>query len=325
MKKLALVVCVGSLLAFTSATPPISAQSPAPSDATAQSPAPARFEVVSVKASAPADPSNPATLIPQIAPAPDGSLRIANLPLRLLVRVAYNVDDENIIGGPEWQTSQRWDINARAEAGGPTGEDAMRERMRGLLADRFKVKTHTETREMNVSALVLANKDGKLGPNLKPSTADCSNQQEEAAKLAQEVQKNPANALALMQQVKCGVIPVPQVGTGGAPQIMIRGLGQDMTVAVKLIQQLLGKPVVDKTGLTGKYDFEMEMPLDPELLRRVAGQIGVNLPPGASNIPAYDGPALTTILKDRLGLTLDSQKAQVPVVVIDSAEMPAAD
>jgi uncharacterized protein (TIGR03435 family) len=81
---------------------------------------------------------------------------------------------------------------------------------------------------------------------------------------------------------------------------------------------------VDKTGLTGTYDFEMEMPLDAEMLTRVARQIGVNLPVGG-NLPQYDGPALGTILQERLGLKLDSQKAPIEVLVIDSAEMPAAD
>ena len=66
------------------------------------------------------------------------------------------------------------------------------------------------------------------------------------------------------------------------------------------------------------------MPLDLEMMRRVAGQSGIALPVGG-NLPQYDGPALTTILQDRLGLKLDSQKAPVSVLVIDSAEKPAAD
>jgi uncharacterized protein (TIGR03435 family) len=84
--------------------------------------------------------------------------------------------------------------------------------------------------------------------------------------------------------------------------------------------------VVDKTGLTGLYDFELELPLDMEILRRIAGQSGINLPAGPQQaLPQYDGPAMTTILSDRLGLKLDSQKAPVDVIVIDSAEMPTAD
>jgi len=118
-----------------------------------------------------------------------GSIRATNLPLRLLVRAAYKLEDDQIIGGPPWQLSSKFDITAKPEDGAVVSEDALRERLKALLADRFKLKTHTETREMTVSALMLARPDGKLGPNLKPSTADCSNAQEEAQKLAEEIRR----------------------------------------------------------------------------------------------------------------------------------------
>jgi uncharacterized protein (TIGR03435 family) len=319
MNKLTLAVCLGAVLTVAST----------PEHALAQAPTttPLAFEVVSIKKSAPPDPADPRTLIPQMVPSPNGSIRAKNFALRLLIRTAYKLDDEQIVGGPDWQLSDKFDINANAPADGTMTEDSLRERLRTLLADRFKLKTHMETREFNVSALVLADKDGKLGPNLKPSTADCSNQAEQAAaaqKVAQEAQRNPAGALAAMAQLKCGIIPMPQIGTGGAPTIMLKGMGQPIANMVKVINQLLGRSVVDKTGLTGTYDFEMEMPLDAEMLTRVARQIGVNLPVGG-NLPQYDGPALGTILQERLGLKLDSQKAPIEVLVIDSAEMPAAD
>jgi len=206
-------------------------------------------------------------------------------------------------------------------------EDALRERIKALLADRFKLKTHTESREMNVSALMLARADGKLGPNLKPSTADCSNAAAEAQKLTDEIRRNPANALAAMAEVKCGIVPLPKPGAnGGPPQLTVRGMGQPMSSLVSMVTQFTGRQVVDKTGLTGNYDFELELPLDMEILRRIAGQAGITLPAGpAPNAPQYDGPAMTTILSERLGLKLDSQKLPVDVLVIDSAEMPAAD
>jgi uncharacterized protein (TIGR03435 family) len=182
-------------------------------------------------------------------------------------------------------------------------------------------------RDMSVSALTLAHADGKLGPNLKPSTADCSNAQAEAQKLAEEVRRNPGGALAAMAQIKCGIVPVPTPGANGAPpQLMVRGMGQPIANLVSLVTQFVGRQVIDKTGLTGLYDFELELPLDVEVLRRIAGQSGINLPVGAAaNLPQYDGPALTTIISERLGLKLDSQKAPVEVLVIDSAEMPVAD
>jgi uncharacterized protein (TIGR03435 family) len=187
---------------------------------------------------------------------------------------------------------------------------------------------HTEQREQTVSALVMARSDGRLGPNLKPSTADCSTAAADAAKAAEEIRRNPANAQAVIAQIKCGIVPVPTPGAaGGPPQLRIRGMGQPIGNMISLLTQLTGRRVIDKTGLTGLYDFEMEMPLDPEMLRRVAGQAGMNVPPGpaGANLPQYDGPAIGTILQDRLGLKLDSQKSNVDVLVIDAAEMPAAD
>ena len=299
----------------------------APASLRAQAPAPLTFEVASIKLSAPPDPSNPMTMVPMMLPGAGGSIRATNIPLRLMVRAAYKVEDEQIVGGPPWQLSAKFDITAKPEDGAVATEDALRERLKALLADRFKLKVHTEQRELNVSALVVARSDGKLGPNLKPSTADCSNAQAEAQKMAEEIRRNPANAAAAMAQIKCGIVPVPTPGAAGAPpQLMIRGMGQPIANLVSLVTQFTGRQVVDKTGLTGLYDFEVELPLDMEILRRIAGQAGINLPAGpTANIPQYDGPAMTTILNDRLGLKLDSQKAPVDVVVIDSAEMPAAD
>jgi len=292
----------------------------------AQAPKPPTFEVASVKPSAPPDPANPIGGVPMLLPGAGGAIRATNLPLRLLIRAAYKVEDEQIIGGPPWQLSSKFDITAKPEDGAVATEDAMRERLKALLVDRFKLKTHSETREMNVSALVLAHQDGKLGPNLKPSTADCSNAAAEAQKMGEEIRRNPAGAAAAMAQIKCGVVPVPTPGANGAPpKLMVRGMGQPISTLASLVTQFAGQQVVDKTGLTGTYDFEIELPLDMEILRRIAGQAGVNLPAGPQALPQYDGPAMTTILSERLGLKLDSQKTAVAVLVIDSAEVPTAD
>jgi uncharacterized protein (TIGR03435 family) len=297
-----------------------------PTTVLAQAPAPLTFEVASVKPSAPPDPTNPITMVPMMLPGAGGAVRGTNLPLRLLIRAAYKVEDEQIVGGPPWQLSAKFDITAKPADGAVATEEALRERLKTLLADRFKLKMHTETREMSTSALVMARSDGTLGPNLKPSTADCSNQIEEAQKLGEEVRRNPANALAVMAKMKCGIMPVPTPGNPGSPpRVMVRGLGQPIANLASVVTQFAGQQVVDKSGLTGLYDFEFELPMDPEMLRRAASQAGINLPPGQAQAPQYDGPAIATILSEQLGLKLDSQKAAVEVLVIDSAEMPAAD
>jgi uncharacterized protein (TIGR03435 family) len=316
MNKLAPAVRFGIIVALASA----------PAWLQAQSPAPLTFEVASIKPSAPPDPANPLSLVPMMVPGANGAIRGTNVPLRLLIRAAYRLEDDQVIGGPPWQLSAKFDITAKPEDGAVATEDALRTRLKGLLTDRFKLKTHSEKREMTVSALTMR-EEGKLGPNLKVSTADCSNAQADAQKAAEEIRRNPANALTAISQIKCGIVPVPTPGANGAPpQLMVRGMGQPIANLVSLLTQFTGRQVVDKTGLTGNYDFEIELPLDPEILRRIAGQAGINLPAGPQpNLPAYDGPAMTTIIGERLGLKLDSQKTQMDVLVIDSAEMPTAD
>ena len=162
MKTLALAF-VGIWL--TVAGSAMQAQTPSPSPA---------FEVVSVKPSNPS-PNNPFGMIPMVRPQGNGGLSATNVPLRLLVRMAYGLQDFQIEGGPSWQLSQRFDIVAKAEEGFTGGQQAMMPMVKTLLADRFKLKAHTETREMPVSVLMIAREDGKLGPHLKPSTSDCSN------------------------------------------------------------------------------------------------------------------------------------------------------
>ena len=143
-------------------------------------PSPA-FEVASVKPSSP-NSSSPFGGFPIIIPAPNGRLTATNVPLRLLVRMAYSVQDFQIDGGPSWQMSQRFDITAKAEDGTAATMQPLLPMLKTLLADRFKLKVHTETRELPVFALVIAREDGKLGPSLKPSTSDCSSAQAENQK-----------------------------------------------------------------------------------------------------------------------------------------------
>src|ERR1044072_8116316 len=111
---------------------------------------PPAFEVVSVKPSSP-NSSSPLGMIPMVMPAPNGRLTATNVPLRVLVRMAYGVQDFQIDGGPSWQLSQRFDITAKAEDGSPATMTAMLPMLKTLLAERFKLKVHSETREMPVS------------------------------------------------------------------------------------------------------------------------------------------------------------------------------
>jgi uncharacterized protein (TIGR03435 family) len=266
-------------------------------------PAPiAMFEVVSVKISDPAR-TSVAAMVPLIRPQPGGRLSAINAPLRTLVQVAYGVEDFQVAGGgPSWQMSQRFDIVAKAGNANATLPD-MLPMLRALLADRFKLRVHTEMREMATSALVVDRSDRTLGPNLAPSTIDCSN-------AAADARKGTA-------QVPCGVRPFGENGGFG-----ISGKGQPIAVLARLLSQIVGNVVQDKTGLIGLYDFELSF--DPAIFMNRAAQAGVSLPAGVSP-PPTDSPALLTALHEQLGLELERQRSPVQVIVIDSADMPVPD
>jgi uncharacterized protein (TIGR03435 family) len=104
---------------------------------------------------------------------------------------------------------------------------------------------------------------------------------------------------------------------------MMRGDGQEMKQIVEILSQFTGRAVRDKTGLTGRYDFAMK--LDLQMLLALAKRMGANVPAAAANIPQSDGSSLTTALNEQLGLKLESTRAPVDVVVIDSVEAPVAD
>jgi uncharacterized protein (TIGR03435 family) len=315
MKK-RVVVGVVLALAIAGASAFAHAQSPA---------APASFEVASVK---PSDPNASGVLgsMPSMRPQGAGGIAISNTPLRLLVRMAYGLQDFQIVGGPSWQMSSKFDISAKAPEGTTKGTQDLLPMMKTLLADRFKIKTHTETRELPIYALVLARSDGKLGPALKPSSSDCSDPTA-AQKRAEDLAKGGgANLLSMMakgETIPCMIMPAinPSNPSGG---FGLRGNGQAMTAVTQFLTQITGRIVQDKTGLTGLYDFELKF--DPQVLMAMLPQLGINVPAAATaNLPPPDSPALLDALPEQLGLKLDSQRGPVEVLVIDSAEMPQPD
>src|SRR5262249_29255683 len=125
----------------------------------------AAFEVASIKANKSGDGRV------MVAMPPTGRFTATNVPIRLLVQNSYGLQPFQIVGGPSWMTSDRFDIVAKAPDG--FTPDQFRPMVRNLLADRFKLKAHVETREMPTYALIVARADGKLGPKLTPSKTDC--------------------------------------------------------------------------------------------------------------------------------------------------------
>jgi uncharacterized protein (TIGR03435 family) len=313
---------------------PLSAQAPvAPKAALATIPgaAPdalkATFEVASVKPSGENTGPLPVA-VPMILPQ-GGRITGRNLPLRLLIRTAYDVNDNQIVGAPDWDMSDKFDLQATASfsSNPQTMGKELQAAIRALLADRFKLKFHLETRELPVSALVIARSDGRLGQDLKPSTSECSKPSEEQTKALESLSSgDPTAMLAVMKgaPLKCTVTPrLPTAPTPGTlPMIGMHGDGQPMEVVVQLLKQFTGRLIVDKTGLTGLYDFDIQ--IDMQTMLAAASSLGVNVPVPA-NLPPSDGPSLLTALQEQLGLKLDSQRGPVEVIVIDSVEKPSPD
>ena len=299
---------LAALLVATAA----SAQDAAATPATA-------FDVASVKPSNPnPDPTNPLSQIALMLPQPGGRLTATNTPLRMLIMAAFELKQEaQLTGGPPELLAAKYDITAKAPVAFIGKE--LPQLLRTLLADRFKLKMHTETRELPVYDLVLARSDGRLGPELKPSKSDCSKPDEVLAQQGAALAKGDV-ASFLGKPQPCSVSTDP---SGGPLNLMMRGDGQEMRQIVEMLAQFTGRPVRDKTGLTGRYDFAMK--LDLQMVLGLAQKMGANIPAAAANIPQSDGSSLMTTLNEQLGLKLDSTKDAATVVVIDSVEAPVAD
>jgi uncharacterized protein (TIGR03435 family) len=308
------VICaVGiAVLAYSA---PARAQTPAPAAAAVA------FEVATIKSSNP-DPSNPLSMIPMAMPQPGGRFTATNLPLKMLIRLAYEVQDFQIVGGPLPLMTNKYDITAKAAGGATLGQKELMPLVKALLLDRFKLKTHTEQREMPVYDLVMARADKRMGPELKPSTSDCANADELNAKRAEAVAKGDLSAVLPKpgEVMKCTISPTIK----GPADIGMHGDGQELKVLTDMLTQMTGRVIRDKTGLTGRFDFDMK--LDMQALLAIASQAGINIPAAAAaNFPQSDGSSLMTALNEQLGLKLEPARGPVDVLIIDSVEAPTAD
>jgi len=314
--KRALAFSVATVL-FLGAGPHLAAQAPAAAqDAMV-------FEVASVKPSNPnPDPSNPLSMIALMLPQPGGRFTATNTPLRMLIMTAFELQQEaQLVGGSPTLLAAKYDITAKV----PVATIAMKDLpllLRTLLADRFKLKTHTETRELPFYELVLARSDGRLGPDMKPSKSDCSKGDEIVAQQGAALAKGDVASLLATPGAFPPCTIAPDVSRGPL-NLSMHGDGQEMKQLAELLTQLTGRTVREKTGLTGRYDFDMKMDLQAVLA--LAQRMGANIPANAANIPQSDGSSLTTALSEQLGLKLESTRGPVNVLVVDSVEAPTPD
>jgi uncharacterized protein (TIGR03435 family) len=273
------------------------------STAVARAQAPLEFEVASIKPmgerrTGVAAPTNPSL----------GQWALSGVTARDLVLRAYPIAlrPAKVVGAPSWATTDWYAVIVKGKPG--TTPEEQQRMWQALLADRMKLRAHYEVRPQPVYELVMAHDDRRLGPQLEPSTLDCEPKTPEArleearALSAQISRENDSPSAALIQQImsRCDGIANAS-GTLYAGGMNIKGL-----IAMGFMMQggALDRPVVDRTGLEGRYAFTLTF-ARPSL----AG-------------PADDRPSLFTALQQQLGLKLEPTVIEAPVLVIDHIERP---
>jgi uncharacterized protein (TIGR03435 family) len=296
----ALLAAAALSLCLTVVLPPTHSQQPtAPAAAAPAAPAPApaapataaklpAFDVISVKT------NNSAAHQITMNFSPDG-IRVTNMPIQFILRDAFGVNDDQLINAPGWAKSVAYDIEAKvAPDDVPALKNLSREQraamMLNILTDRFKLAYHRETRTLPEYALAIAKGGSKL-QEVKPTTDENG---------------KPRGNRMMMSDTS------------------LTADGLDMSSVARLLSQRIGRPIVDKTGLTGKYSFKLEWANEPHDGEGPGGPAH-DAGPGGASASGDTGPSIFNALQEQLGLKLDSEKGPVEVIVIDHLEQPAAD
>jgi uncharacterized protein (TIGR03435 family) len=231
------------------------------------------FEVATIK---PSKPDTPGKMFRVNV----GHISTLNTTLDDLITFSYGIHVRQIVGGPAWFGSDKFDLDAQPDGQGQPNEKQWKTMVQKLLADRFKLAFHRDKKELSAYALTV----GKNGPKLTKSQGD----------------------------------------PNGLPGLMFRGPGifhaNNATMAnfADILQAaVLDRPVVDQTGLEGKYDFPLKWTPDETQFASFGGK----MPPPSDNADAP--PGLFTAIQEQLGLKLESTKAPVEVLVIDHVEKPS--
>jgi uncharacterized protein (TIGR03435 family) len=301
----ALFISAGAAITFAQAPP-----------ATTQGP---RFEVVSIKRSP--DPQPGTFVNPTVIQRPDGGFTQTRVPIATLIARAYPVAVPiDMVGLPEWARREYYDVSATSPLTKATAEDRVN-MLKAMLADRVKLLVHVEKREQPVYDLLVARSDGKLGAGLTPIEADC------AAKVA-------ADRAAADAALNTGTLPPrPEMPDFNAPppactlrtvalalkdRQLKPGTGGDLMEGEATIETLAmglrmstGRLIVDKTGLRGSYRINM-------LYDMTGSRRGPEITPAPDAVPT-----VFTAIRERLGLKLESSKAELDTLIIDRLERPS--
>jgi bla regulator protein blaR1 len=302
-----------SILLAALTAQPLCAQAPAAQSETPQWQIDAggkqQFDVASIKPSRSGDPAHANVNLSDLDEyiPTGGLLSAADFPLATYIGFAYKLtySQRELLRPqlPKWATTDRFDIQARTDR--TTTRDQMRLMMQSLLADRFKLAVHTETRQLPVFALVL-DKPGKMGPYLVPFSLDtpCASPPGSGGSPTPPAKDDGWFA-------PCGAVGARLVSgrvREAARNLTMVEIAGDLPVAS---WPPLDRPVFDQTGRSGKFDFRIEF------------TPGFNGPAPPNFQPDPTGPTFMESLKEQLGLKLVPQTGPVDVLVIDHAEQPS--
>jgi uncharacterized protein (TIGR03435 family) len=248
-----------------------------------------RFEVASLK---PYVDDGPARV--RLQP---GRLDASGVSVRTLLQIAFRVRDDEVAGLPDWSNGSRYSVLVKVPDG--VSLTAVPTMLRNLLSDRFGLTFGMETREIQRFDLVMARDDRKLGPAMKPTSAECQSLLESGTA--------PTQLPTATDAAPCGTM---QIGAG-----LMRATGVTLGRLVQMLSQVSGRAVNDMTELTGLHDFTLKfnpvMNLDPSPQLDTAVRSGE--------------PELGTALTEQLGLRLVSRRGPSQVVVVATINMPALD
>jgi len=233
-----------------------------------------------------------------------GRLTIQNLTLRRLILVAYRLRDAQLSGAPGWINSERYDIDAKTD-GAATGADPMLQMLQNLIESRFSMRFHHETSEEPVYLLTVA----KSGLKMKQASCvpfDPNNLQKQVALSDQERAR------------QCGGINRRNGALDGDGMSMRDRNGPAFQSLAGQLSLLLDRSVVDRTGLTGRFDVHLRWTDQPPTDAKAAPD-GLN---AAAAGGEANGPSIFTAIQEQLGLKLESGKAPLEKFVIDQVERP---
>ncbi len=231
--------------------------------------------------------------------------------LRMLIRTAYGVEDSQIFGAPNWLNSEKYDIEARMDSAvadrlRKISEDQRsvekRRMLQALLADRFKLMFHRETKQLGMYVLVIA----KNGPKL---------QEAKPGDTYPKGFKNPDGGSP------AGIFWLRRAGGGGE----LVGQALPMATLIRLLsEKILNRGVLDNTGLTGSYDFTLQWTTGDESQGPMFKETGDHPQvTGSTPLPEFSRPSFFNAIQEQLGLKLESQKGPGGVLVIDHVEKPS--